>query len=280
MAVVWIAGCGDLGRTAGALLAASGHEVVGLRRRVPETGAEPGLNWVSADLTDPASLSAVEGRPDHVVYTAAAPSLDEAGYRATYVDGVRNLRALLDERESQAGLVFVSSSAVHGDAGGGWVDETVPCRPDGFRGAVLLEAEAAALEWPGGARVARLTGLYGPGRTALVERVKAGRPCRAGRFGNRIHRDDAARMLVHLMNTDSGHRVFLGVDHEPAPECEVMRWLAARLGVADPETVQEGTTERGNKRCSNARLLGDGFRFQYPSYREGFDALIDHGGHA
>lgn len=278
MAVVWIAGCGDLGRAAGELLAAGGHEVVGLRRRVPETDAGRALTWVPADLTDPASLAAVEGRPDHVLYTAAAPSSDEVAYRSTYIDGLRHLRALLAERgRGDAGLVFVSSSAVHGDAGGGWVDETSPCRPDGFRGEVLLEAEAAALEWPGSARVARLTGLYGPGRTALVERVKAGRPCRPEYFGNRIHRDDAARMLVHLMGTRSRHRVFLGVDEAPAPECEVMRWLAARLDVAAPAETRLEAGARGNKRCSGARLREDGFRFLYPSYREGYGALIDGG---
>lgn len=278
MAVVWIAGCGDLGRAAGALLAGAGHEVVALRRRPPDAGTAREFTWVSADLTRPASLAALEGRPDHVLYTAAAPEASEAAYRATYVDGLQNLRALLEDRDGEAaGLVFVSSSAVYGDAGGGWVDEATPCRPDSFRGRVLMEAEAAALDWPGPARVARLTGLYGPGRTALVGRVKDGRPCRPGHFGNRIHRDDAARLLVHLMTMPSRHRIFLGVDDAPAPECEVMRWLAARMGVAAPAEAPKESGARSNKRCSNARLRGDGFRFQYPSYLEGYGAMLDGG---
>ncbi len=279
MSVIWIAGCGDLGIATAGLLAEGGHQVVGLRRRPPEHAHPASIAWKSADLTDPASLAGLEGCPDHVIYTAAAPESTEEDYRATYVEGLCNLRSLLADRGARpAGLVFVSSSAVYGDAGGAWVDETTPCRPDGFRGRLLLEAEAVALAWPGPARVARLTGLYGPGRTALVARVKAGRPCRPGRFGNRIHRDDAARLLVHLMNTRSAHRIFLGVDDEPAPECEVARWLAERLGVAPPRTGPPEEAARGNKRCSNARLKGDGFRFQYPSYREGYDALIEQGG--
>lgn len=253
--------------------------MVGLRRRPPDQAPSASIVWKSADLTDPTSLAGLEGRPDQVIYTAAAPASTEAAYRATYVDGLVNLRSLLASRGAQsAGLVFVSSSAVHGDAGGAWVDETTPCRPEGFRGRLLLEAEAAALAWPGPARVARLTGLYGPGRTALVARVQAGRPCRPRQFGNRIHRDDAARMLVHLMSTRSSHRIFLGVDDEPALDCEVARWLASRLGVAPPRTGAPEEAARGNKRCSNARLRDDGFEFQYPSYREGYNALIDQGG--
>jgi hypothetical protein len=84
-------------------------------------------------------------------------------------------------------------------------------------------------------------------------------------------------MLVHLMGTDSGHELFLGVDDAPVSECEVMRWLAGRLGVEEPEAAPAGDPARGNKRCSNARLRADGFQFEYPTYREGYGALIDGG---
>lgn len=278
MPVTWIAGCGDLGLTTAGLLLAPGHRVVGLRRRLPAQGGPPGLAWAAADLTRPETLAAIEGCPDQVFYVAAASDRTEAVYRATYVQGLLNLGALVDERGTGATrLVFVSSSAVYGEAAGGWVDESTPCRPEGFRGEVMLEAEAAALDWPGPSRVARLTGLYGPGRTALLRRVRQGGPCRPERFGNRIHRSDAARMLVHLMNTASDHELFLGVDDAPASECEVMRWLAGRLGVDEPEAAPASDPRRGNKRCSNARLRADGFRFEYPTYREGYGALIDGG---
>lgn len=278
MSVYWIAGCGDLGLAAAALLTGAGHTVVGLRRHPPRGAASPGMTWAAADLTRPDSLAALPGCPDRVIYAAAAPAGTEEAYRATYVDGLRNLGAMLAGRNGgAAGLVFVSSSAVYGDEGGAWVDETTPCRPDGYRGRIMLEAEAAALDWPGPARVARLTGIYGPGRTYLVRRVQAGGSCRPEHFGNRIHRDDAARMLVHLSGTQSRHRIFLGVDDAPVSECEVMNWLAARLGVKPPAEESAGQPARGNKRCSNARLRADGFRLDYPTYREGYGALIDGG---
>lgn len=278
MTVTWIAGCGDLGLTTAGLLLEAGHRVVGLRRRLPVQEGPPGLAWAAADLTRPETLAAIGGCPDQVFYVAAASDRAEAAYRATYVEGLQNLGALVDARGAGATrLVFVSSSAVYGDAAGGWVDEATPCRPEGFRGEVMLEAEAAAQDWPGPSRVARLTGLYGPGRTALLRRVRQGGPCRPDQFGNRIHRDDAARMLVHVMDTASNYELFLGVDDAPVAECEVMRWLAGRLGVDEPEAARDGDPAGGNKRCSNARLRADGFRFEYPTYREGYGALIDGG---
>ena len=53
----------------------------------------------------------------------------------------------------------------------------------------------------------RLGGIYGPGRTRLIESVRSGRAAirpGAPRFGNRIHRDDAAGALAHLI--DAGAR--------------------------------------------------------------------------
>lgn len=275
MAQVWIAGCGDLGRAAGKLLVREGHEVLGLRRQPPAEEAEDGIRYAAVDLTDPGSLAALDGAPDWILYTAAAPASTEEAYTATYRRGLECLIDRLRRFDTRPDrLVFVSSTAVYGDAAGGWVNEATPCRPDSFRGRVLMAAERAVLEHPAG-RVARLAGIYGPGRAALLRRVRDGRPCRPGQYGNRIHRDDAARMLVHLLTSDSPHRVFLGVDDAPSEECEVMSWLAKRLGAASPPRDAAPGSPRGNKRCSNARLRESGFELLYPTYREGYGAMVE-----
>ena len=60
----------------------------------------------------------------------------------------------------------------------------------------------------------------------------------------------------------------------------VLRWLAATLGVAQPplrddgEAGARGGARGSNKRCSNARLRASGYAFRYPSFREGYGALI------
>ena len=76
--------------------------------------------------------------------------------------------------ESQAWLGYLSSTGVYGDAGGAWVDEGAPTGR-GRRSARM----AADATWLGmGARVFRLPGIYGPGRSAL-DRVAEGRAHRS-----------------------------------------------------------------------------------------------------
>ena len=96
------------------------------------------------------------------------------------------------------------------------------------------------------------------------------------RYTNRIHRDDAAAAIVHLctMAADPGP-VYLGVDNDPAELGEVQRFLAAELGLPQPASAVAGEPSRGgNKRCSNALLRSTGFEFAYPTFREGYRAIL------
>jgi nucleoside-diphosphate-sugar epimerase len=97
-------------------------------------------------------------------------------------------------------------------------------------------------------------------------------------YTNRIHRDDAAAALGHLAALPQAERTVIGVDSEPALACEVISWLARRLELPVPPPAQGATpgarAARGSKRCRNARLLATGFRFRYPTYREGYGALL------
>ena len=66
------------------------------------------------------------------------------------------------------------------------------------------------------------------------------------------------------------------MDGAPAPDCEVRDWLAHLLGVPPPARASDaaGSPQRGNKRCRNERLIASGYRFRYPTYREGYAALL------
>lgn len=264
-----IAGAGDVGVRAGALLAADGWRVTGIRRAGPLPAP---LDVRHADLTRPESLAGLPDDVDLVLYLPAPASRDEATYRALFVDGPAALLAALPRAPRR--LVFVSSTAVYGDAGGDWVDERTPARPDGFNGRVLLEAEQALARLPVPSVVLRLAGLYGPGREWLLSRVRAGESCRPDFWTNRIHVDDAARLLVHLAGLPAPDAVYVGVDDEPATECAVLGWLAGRLGLpAPPPGPGNPRMGVGNRRLSNARVRATGFRFDYPDYRRGYSGL-------
>jgi len=282
---ILIAGCGDVGGALGRLLAAEGHRVWGLRRTVSKL--PPELEPIAADLTDPATLADLPEGLDEVVYAAAADGRGEDAYRAAYSEGVARLLTALDAQgQHPRRVIFVSSTGVYGQSDGEWVDESSTTEPGRFTGRIVLEAERRVLGGPFPGTAVRFGGIYGPGRTRLLERVRAGdAEVPAGRpvYTNRIHRDDCAGVLAHLLARDRGGRplepVYLGVDHEPAELGEVFRYLAELLDAAPPEVAEDADTGRrgSNKRCRNDRLVATGYRFLYPTYREGYRALVGGG---
>ncbi len=275
-----IAGCGYVGSALGVELSKDGHEVFGLRRRVE--GLPEGLVPVAADLAAGAALDALPEGLDFVLYLAGPSGREDAFYRAAYVDGLRNLIGALEaKRQRPKRVFFASSTGVYAQSRGEWVDEESPTEPTHFSGRRLLEGESLLLESEFAATVVRFAGIYGPRRTSLIERVRTGSATyRAGRahYTNRIHRDDCAGALRHLMGLEAPARLYLAVDSEPAPEAEVLRWLAGALGAPPPRSSREsGPRSRGNKRCRNARLLATGYELRYPSFREGYTALLAEG---
>jgi nucleoside-diphosphate-sugar epimerase len=280
MANILIAGCGYVGTTLGTRLAAAGHFVWGMRRAAE--GLPPGIRHVAADLTTPETLQELPPGLDVVFYTAAPNGADDAAYRAIYVDGLRHLlEALERQQQSPRRVLLTSSTAVYAQSAGEWVDETSPTEPTHFTGRRVLEGEKVLLNGPFPATVLRLGGIYGPGRTSLIERVRQGlATCRDGPplYTNRIHRDDCAGALHHLMTSPQPDSIYIGVDHEPADQCSVLRWLAVQLGAPPPriEAASGADTRRHrtNKRCRNTKLVASSCVFRYPTFREGYAALL------
>ena len=269
MSSVLIAGCGYLGTTTGLLFAALGHEVFGLRR--DPSGLPDAIAPLTGDLTDPGGLELPA--VDWLVYAAAAGGRTDERYQAIYPRGLSNVLGALPRMPERT--LFVSSTAVYGDADGGWVDETTRTTPDGFNGKRLLEAEALLARADTDGIALRLGGIYGPGRTRLIESVLNGEsdlPAGPRLFTNRIHRDDAALADAHLLELDAPEALYNGVDREPAAQAEVLTWLADRRPRVTDDAAR---TARGNKRVSSERLVTSGFDFRYPTFREGYEALIE-----
>lgn len=280
MARILIAGCGDVGAELGIRLTDDGHLVWGLRRccnTLPSV-----IHPFVADLTKPETLQNLPPSLDVVFYTAAPNSSSEDVYRATYVDGVRCLlAALATQGHRLQRFFFTSSTGVYAQTSGEWVDETSPTAPLHFSGLCLLEGEHAVSEGPFPATVLRLGGIYGPGRTRLIDSIRQGTAsCMDGPplYTNRIHRDDCAGALRHLMRLPRPDRLYVGVDHEPADQCAVLCWLALQLGLSPPKqeamTVSAARSRRSNKRCNNHKLAATGYEFRYPTFREGYRSLL------
>ncbi len=282
MSSILIAGCGYVGSALARVRVAKGDSVFGLRRNPVDLPS--GVVPIAADLAVPRSLAELPAALDVVVYAASPGGRDDAFYRTAYVEGLRNLIAVLKGQGQQPRrVIFVSSTAVYGQTRGEWVDETSQTQPSHFSGRRLLEAEALLRESGMRAVVLRLGGIYGPQRTRLVEEVRQGRAAiaRGGpHYTNRIHRDDCVGALDHLIDLAEPADCYLGVDCEPEDEAVVLRWLAGVLGVSPPRVAgpdRRRSSRGGSKRCRNALLLSSGYAFRYPGYRDGYTAVLSEG---
>lgn len=274
---VLIAGCGDLGERLGRRLVAEGVRVFGLRR--DPAGLAQGIVPLAADLSEPRSLTGLPAGSLRVAYMASTDAFTDEAYRRAHVEGLRNLLAAIDRPRR---LVLVSSTSVLGQCDGSWVNESSPTTDAAFSQRCLLEGEALAHE--AGGLVLRLAGIYGPGRTKMLERVRAGEATFApdlNQWTNRIHADCAARAVQLLLDHEAPEPLYLGVDDEPAQRKDVLDWLAERMGAPAPRAApppRRGTGRpRTSKRCSNRLLRAAGWRPEFPSWREGYEALLSSG---
>lgn len=277
MARILVVGVGDIGGHLARELAQSGHEVWGVRRSNKAVGA--GVTLIQADVADMETLQDLPKDIDIMVYSVAAPAFTRDGYHSYYYRGLRHiLKALKGQKLKH--VFFVSSSSVYHQMDAEWVDETSPTAPVSFAGKEMLQAEQALFKSGLPATVVRFTGIYGPDRTRMIEQARQGGYCdpEPAVWTNRIHRDDCVAVLNFLvnraLNNEPLEKVYLASDDEPATLYDVLEWMKDRIGEVEPDYDLPEATRRANRRCSNQRLKKLGYEFKYPSYREGYDALL------
>ena len=269
---ILIAGCGDVGNFLAAALLQDGHMVHGLKR---DTSTLPdGVLPIGADLLNPATLTDLPADIDCLVFMPTPASRDQAAYEAIFIQGWKNLWAGF--KQLPARVLLVSSTAVYGEDHGGIVNEETRPDPTGFNGKVLLEMEQVARRCTENLVIVRISGIYGPGRERLIRlaishglEVQQTPPY----FTNRIHRDDAAAVLKHLLDIDRPEALYLATDDKPASRYEVIEWLANVQGSAAPKGLDDENASRG-KRVSNRRLRDSGFSLTYPDYQTGYAAVL------
>jgi len=209
--------------------------------------------------------------PVGIVHCASSSRGGAEMYRRVYVEGMRHLQATFP----QSRVLFTSSTSVYPQTDGSVVTEESDAHPDRETSRLLREAEELALA--GGGAVARLAGIYGPGRsfvlksflegTALIEGNEG-----AGRCLNQIHREDAAFGLVHIL-TVAKAGVYNVVDDHPMTQRECFTHLVALFHRPLPPAAPPNTARKRawtHKYISNAKLRQSGWAPTYPSY---FDAL-------
>ncbi|MBR90074.1 MAG: NAD(P)-dependent oxidoreductase [Verrucomicrobiales bacterium] len=275
---VLIVGCGYVGLSLGRTLVDQGHEVHGLRRTADGVAEMEtvGLKPHRVDITANGSLEALPGDFDWVINTASSSRGDAAMHHEVFVEGTRNLVERFER--SQARLLFTSSTSVYPQTDGGWVDEESFDEPVVGTAQNLALAEEMYLKHPGGATLLRVAGIYGPSRGHLYRQFLKGKAVIEGegnRWVNMIHRDDVVTAILCAMENEMG--IYNVTDNEPVTHRSFLEWLAGQLERPLPvsgDPISSGKRARTNKRVSNARLKATGWIPQFPTFREGYTALL------
>mgnify|MGYP000371438431 CR=1 FL=1 len=186
-----------------------------------------------------------------------------------------------------ASVTYLSTTGVYGDLDGGWAFEWLPASPGSKRGERRVLAERQWLDARPDARLVRLPGIYGPGRSQL-DRLQSGKDeqiIKPGQVFSRIHVEDLASGLRALIDHPHLKGPFNLCDDEPAPPQDVMDYAARLLGLERPDRVsidEADVSEMAKsfyaecKRVPNAKLKAStGWRPHYPTYREGLTAIYE-----
>lgn len=261
MPTLLIFGMGYSAGVLAALLRTRGWDVIGTSRTARD-------GTIAFDATD-AVLGAVDMATHILSSVPPDPAIASDPVLLRYGDALTRRGAWLG---------YLSSTGVYGDSAGAWVDESAPLA--GRRGARVAADRAWLAQ---GARVFRLPGIYGPGRSAL-DRVAEGRAHRIdlpGQVFSRVHVGDIAHGVIAGFDGPPG--AYNLADDAPCSQNDVIAFAAALLGLAPPpvQTMDEAGLSpmarafyAENRRVANGkaqRVLG--WRPAYPDYRAGLRAL-------
>jgi nucleoside-diphosphate-sugar epimerase len=277
VARILIAGCGYVGTASADLFHAAGWAVEGWTLS-PTTSAQLSRKPYPVIAVDIAQRQQVNARVENfdvIVHCASTRGGDAERYRQVYLNGARNLL----DRFVGATLLFTSSTSVYAQTDSEWVTEESPAQPKHEAGRVLRETEDLVLSR--GGVVARLAGIHGPGRSALLKKFLRGEAVldpEDDRYANHVHRDDVAAALTLLVDSRfPPGQIYNLADDAPILRSECYRWLAEKLARPVPpfgKSASPAKRGRSNKRVSNAKLRRIGWIPRYPSFAEAMEQNI------
>lgn len=267
-------GYGDIAQRTARLLIESGWLVTGICRHPDKKPTMPGVNLVAADASNEADLRKLQLHSfDAIVITLTPSGYDREGYHHGYVIPCRHIQTVLASEppnpNAQPRIIYISSTGVYSEREGQWITESTPTEPDSDSGQMLLQAEQVIQSAASQVSVLRCSGIYGPGRIYLQRQISSGDAEITPVYNNRIHADDVAGFIHHLVqHPEHQEPVYLVSDDEPVWQETLYLWYADQLGVDGSQLKRSDRVgPRGNKRINNALMRSTGYALRYPTYR-------------
>ncbi|MGA1205780.1 MAG: NAD-dependent epimerase/dehydratase family protein [Opitutales bacterium] len=291
-----IFGCGYVGRELAAAAAEAGFGVwIHSRNRESLAAVDcvPEERKVVGNLHETGWHGGLAGEWDVAVNLVSSAGGGLDGYRLSYINGNRSIREWAG-RESVGRLIYTSATSVYPQSTGEWVSEkdvpeTGSLSPSGQ---LLRQAELETLDSDvfDSVVVARLAGIYGPGRHLYLDSLRGGLrelPGDGTAWLNLVYLKDIVGVLLRMAEADlpSLRNVFNVVDDHPERKQAIVDWLSRRLGQAtipfNPDLQGPRASKRTssvglpNRRVSNQRLKEDlDWQPSFPSYREGYEDIL------
>jgi nucleoside-diphosphate-sugar epimerase len=245
-----------------------------------------GITPHPGDLDEPATLGGLPVAAATLYYFAPPPP------RGVVDSRMHNLVAALDAMTGPRKVIYISTSGVYGDRGGGWVSEETPLNPQADRARRRVDAELTLRQWcethsvP--LTILRVAGIYGPDKLPL-KRLREGTPVlREAECGytNRIHVEDLVSICVAAAEGEGG-AIYNVSDGHPGTMSGYFFAVADALGMPRPPVVTMEEAKRvltpamlsyltESRRLDNGKLLTElKITLKYPTLADGLRTIVE-----
>ena len=277
---ILIVGCGQLGFSIVKNADPDIFKLYGFSRSLKKS--PPSIEMHQVDILKNEAIDVIKSvNPEIIIYAVSADTQSVESYQDHYVAGLKKTYAALLELDHFKHLFFVSSTRVYGQKTTKILSELDIAEPSDFGGEALIEAEAVARQLKDKATILRLSGIYGPNRTRMIQLAQSnpGNWPATNNWSNRIHEEDAARFIVFLikriMLKEPIEPLYLVTDGIPTKQYDVLTWIRKRLQLTT-DTIEIPILESG-KQLQSVLLNQNGFILKYPDFTYGYEAIIDKG---
>ena len=277
---ILIVGCGQLGFSIVKNADPDIFKLYGFSRSLKKS--PPSIEMHQVDILKNEAIDVIKSvNPEIIIYAVSADTQSVESYQDHYVAGLKKTYAALLELDHFKHLFFVSSTRVYGQKTTKILSELDIAEPSDYGGEALIEAEAVSRQLKDKATILRLSGIYGPNRTRMIQLAQSnpGNWPATNNWSNRIHEEDAARFIVFLikriMLKEPIEPLYLVTDGIPTKQYDVLTWIRKRLQLTT-DTIEIPILESG-KQLQSVLLNQNGFILKYPDFTYGYEAIIDKG---